>query len=293
MNLNVPRKVQSAFDLQTLVLSEPGLNKHHPLNVKLNDDFSRRQSCWLSNNSKKPGVDHLENKVQQLVDRQSSVKDSTSFDRGENNKREWVFNEFGEEFLECETTVKKTRKNWDACHHFQNLFIGESMSDSKRDLLSGQESKHVTDTNRKSLCLEKKSPFPKDYFCNFEERGKFEKIRKNSMYQLGFHESDRCAPPTPYRDHSKSGVEDFRRNSMLIINTLTDDLGYQPCKKEFRLGGSSLALNSHLQVSNRRNSGIPSSEECKQKINFCFRNGHQQHICRQFPSNPPFSRNNY
>jgi len=83
-------------------------------------------------------------------------------------------------------------------------------------------------------------------------------IRRGSIFPdscrntLSVDNSDRLAPPI------KSGVLDFRRNSMMIINNLTQDFTPAPFYRNMSLGGSNVNLAPEMPTAaQRRNSVIP------------------------------------
>lgn len=78
---------------------------------------------------------------------------------------------------------------------------------------------------------------------------------------LSVDNTERTFLPPPI----KSGVLDFRRNSMLIINNLTEEVAPTPFLRNISLGGSSVNLTPEFPTAPRRNSVIPPYVKHKQK----------------------------
>lgn len=143
-----------------------------------------------------------------------------------------------------------------------------SLSDSRHNSLTTPEIKPI---RRGSMLPTALTPNIKELDVNElrpEMKSGVNHFRRNSMLLINSLENDRnFLNPRYCNENVKSGVIDFRRNSMLIISNLNEDVGVPSFPRNLSLGGSNVNLGGDfIPVTSRRNSVIPPyAHEFKQK----------------------------
>lgn len=262
---NPPRKVKSAFDLQNLILSDPALNKSFTRINFRPDDF-RRSSMLPTFNVYSEGLrrNDFELPHPSTGERRLSFKDIVEYEKPQ-QKYERVQCHMEKE---PESEIKRQRKISETKQK-SSMSNQSSMSDSRHNSITLQE---ITKPNRRSSILPSSlTPNIKELDVNElrpEIKSGVNSFRRNSMLLINSFENDRnFLNPRYGNDNIKSGVIDFRRNSMLIINNLNEDIGMMPSfGRNFSLGGSNVNLGDYPVVSNRRNSVIPPYAQPKTSI---------------------------
>lgn len=269
---NTPRKVRSAFDLQNLVFSDPAVSKS-AVKINFNGGHLRRQSL-LAVCSRKSTCEPWQNEsIQQVKERRLSFKDL--FDVEKSRKYERVHCYLEKESAENEPFRRNRRMG--EVKQRSAVSNQSSLTDSRNNSITNQDLKSGVGTGNKFSCSEKKNSSlipPQKISCSnlrelevYESRSEMKSVssnrRRNSAFLPGTLDNDKQFLNP--REGIKSGVIDFRRNSMLIINNLTEDIGCRLYNGDFTLGGSNVTLGT--DYFGRRNSVMPScGDDGKQRL---------------------------